>query len=204
MMTRVLIATSQPILAKGFEAILSGENFQITDSCTDIAQAFEAIHRNRPEVALLDIALCASIDVIAELRKSAPHCQLVLWGTKIHPNQADEAVRLGARGVLPADVSPAQLIEALDIVVSFPAAQPTPGALVQSLCDSLERDLIALVGHGLKNDEIAILMHSDQNTVDKALRSASRRLGAQDRYELALYGLSTVNDNFKDKLQTEI
>jgi len=57
-----------------------------------------------------------------------------------------------------------------------------------------ERRLIALVSAGMNDDEIGAILHHDKGTVSRLIKSVSHRLGAKDRYELVLYGLSSVND----------
>ena len=141
--------------------------------------------------------------VIGELRIAAPHCQLVLWSRNLSQEEAEDAIRLGARGVIPADVSPAQLIEAIHMLATFPLPQPTPGSVMRRLCNPTERQIIALVGCGMKNTEIATMMRTDESTVNKLVKSVSRRLGVQDRYELALYGLSAGNEPLQTEMETQ-
>ena len=50
------------------------------------------------------------------------------------------------------------------------------------------------VRDGLNNQEIAAAMRSDEATVHELLKNLAHRLGAEDRCELALYGLSTLNE----------
>jgi DNA-binding NarL/FixJ family response regulator len=193
-MTNVLIATNEPVLARGFEAILKGNGLEIADICLDVVQVFDCVQRCRPEVAILDIAAAHLTDVVLQLRKLAPQCQLLIWPRQISLEQAQEVVRLGARGVVPVNVTPLELVEMLDVLTSFPAPEPTLAALVQHVCTPFERKLIALVGCGMKNAEIAALMRSDAGMVEKVIRTLSRRLGVKDRYELALYGLSVTGE----------
>ena len=108
--------------------------------------------------------------------------------------QAVVAMQLGAMAVLPSNISPAHLIEAMDMLVTFPPLKTAPGATMKNLCDPNERRLIALVSAGMNDDEIGAILHQDKGTVNRLIKSVSNRLGAKDRYELVLYGLSSVND----------
>ena len=192
-MTRVLIATNEPVLARGFEAILSGGGLEMVDVCTDIAQLVESLRRCRPDAAILDMAVMPPLTVMVELRKLAPECQLLVWPRQISQVQAEELLKLGARGVLPSDVTPEVLIATLNMISSFPV-EATPASLVKQVCNPGEREIISLVGRGMKNNEIAALVRSDIRTVDQQVKTLSRRLGVQDRYELALYGLSIAGE----------
>ena len=193
-MTNVLIATNEPVLARGFEAVLKGNGLEVADICFDVVQLFDSVHRCHPEIAILDIEASHLNDVVVELRKAAPKCQLLIWPRQISMEQAQEVVRLGARGVLPINIKPAELVETLDMLAHFPGPVPTPGTVVQHVCSPYERKLIALVGCGMKNVEIAAVMRADEGAVDNVVKTVSRRLGVRDRYELALYGLSMASE----------
>ncbi|HEY1338562.1 MAG TPA: response regulator [Bryobacteraceae bacterium] len=192
-MTTVLIATTEPVLAKGLETILVAGEIEIAGICTDITELMDQFNRAAPDVAILDAPVLPALDVIAELRRLWPKTQLVMWPRQLSAEQASEAVRLGARGVLPPNAPPARLVEAVNLLAGFPAAAAAPGAQVGSTCSAAELQAVALVGHGMNNQEIAAVMHFDEAAVDKLLKSVSQRLGAQDRCELALYGLSAIN-----------
>jgi DNA-binding NarL/FixJ family response regulator len=189
-MTSVLIATNEPVLARGFEAILAGNGLEVVDICTDVVHLFESFQRCRPGIAILDMAVVPLTSVMVELRKLAPQCQLLVWLRQISEEQSQSILRSGARGVLPADVTPEVLLAALKLLTSSPPPEATPAAIVKHVCNPMEKRIISLVGCGMKDNEIAALVGADVRAVDQQVRSLSRRLGAQDRYELALYGLS--------------
>jgi len=192
-MTTVLIATNEPVLARGFEAILSAGGLHIAGICTDIGQIFDTFRRSRPDIAILDAAVTPLSAVIIDLRKLAPRCRLLAWPRAMSQAQAQELVRLGAHGVLPSDVTPDVLVNTLNLLASFPESEPAPAALVKHVCSPVEQQIIALVGCGMLNHEIAAVVQSDARAVDEQVKALSRRFGAQDRYELALYGLSISN-----------
>jgi len=65
---------------------------------------------------------------------------------------------------------------------------------VDIACSDDERKLVTLLGYGLTNEEIAAAMGADKSTVQKMLGSVSDVLGADDRMELAIYGLSKLKE----------
>src|SRR5262249_12311908 len=188
-MTNVLIATPEPMLAEGFETILTTAGLDVVEICRDAVQLFDAVRRSRPDVILLDSRMPPGIHLLVELRREWPCSQLLLWVRDLSSLDPQAAIGFGARGVLPSTTSPAQLTEAVHMVTLFPAGR-TATALVNHVCDQAERQLIGCLGRGMNSDEIAAVMHSDQATVDRQVKSIADRLGVRDRYELALYGLS--------------
>jgi DNA-binding NarL/FixJ family response regulator len=179
-MIRVLIATNEPIRAKGLEVVLMAGGLEIAAVCNDVFELFESLPSCRPDIAVLDLGGLSAEHVIPDLHRLAPRCRFVSW-----PRQT-------------LSDSPADLVDGLILMAQFPTPDPAPSALVNRACSERERELIALVGHGLNNDEIAVAVGSDRSTVQKLVRNLSDRLGAGDRCELALYGLSKLNEADQD------
>jgi DNA-binding NarL/FixJ family response regulator len=194
---RVLIATNEPVLARGFAAILASGGLEVVDVCTDVGRIVDSFVRCQPQIAILDMAVAPLHTFLIELRRLGPTCQLLVWPRQISEFQAKELVRLGARGVLPNDVTAEALLATIRMLNSFPPQDPTPSALVKQVCDARERQILSLVGCGMKNHEIAILVRTDARTVDQKIQSLASRLRVQDRYELALYGLSIANEGMQ-------
>jgi DNA-binding NarL/FixJ family response regulator len=191
---RVVIATNEPVLARGFEAILTSGGLETAGVCTDMVHVFQVVLQQRPDVVILDMALGQTQTILLELRKTAPACHLVVWPRQISEVEAKHLVKQGARAVLPSDVTPEVLVATLRMLDAFPPTDSTPASLVKQVCTPLERQILSLVGCGMKNEEIAALVRTDRQTVDQQIRNLSHRLGVSDRYELALYGLSIANE----------
>jgi DNA-binding NarL/FixJ family response regulator len=192
MKDRILIATNEPMLAKGLETTLLAGGLGVCGICSDVFELFDSLLRLRPDIVILDMPVLPTPGAVTELRLLAPRCQFVVWPRTIARAGTDEAIRSGARGVLPADASPARLAEVLRLIVNFPEPDGGVSDLVNLTCTPLERQCLAMAGHGLNNQEIAAAVNADESTVHRLLCNVSDRLGAGDRYELALYGLSTI------------
>jgi DNA-binding NarL/FixJ family response regulator len=185
-MTRVLIATNQPIKATGLEAILIAGGMDVVAVCHDVFEIFECLHQCRPDVAVLDTPVLLAPEVIQDLRRLAPQCQLVGWPQ------------------LTLSDSPARVVEALLMMANFSGRAPSPSALVNLACSTNEREIISLAGYGLNTEEIAAAKGCDRSTVQQLLRSVGDRLGTEDRYDLALYGLSTLNEAEQEEGSIEV
>jgi len=175
-MSRVLIATDQAVLAAGMQEVLAEGGIDVVAVCQDILELFEALPATRPDVAILDANILPSEDVLRELYRVAPKCQWIDW-PKLR--QAESAERL---------------VQIIHMMANFSGPEPTPETLVRMVCEPSERELMQLVGYGLDNQEIAAVMCADQSEVQRQISSLSSRLGAVDRYELVLYGLSTLKE----------
>jgi DNA-binding NarL/FixJ family response regulator len=185
MMTRILIGTNKPIMAKGLEDLLTAGGLEVAGICHDVFELFEKLPGSRADIAILDKQVLPAPEVILDLRRIAPQCQFLTW-----PEQS-------------ASDSPGRLADALNLMTQF-SAPASPATLMNLGCNERERELITLVGHGLNNEEIASSVGSDPSTVHKRLKDLSEKLGTQDRCELALYGLSTLGEknSWKDGIET--
>src|SRR5947209_824663 len=130
-MNRVLIATNEPILAKGLETILIASGLEIAGVCHDVFEVFEHLQRCRPDIAVLDLPILTAPDVIQDLRRLVPKCQFVLW-PRLGPNESIE-----------------RLVDAMSIVARYSETNPSPCSFVNNACSESERQLISLVGYGL-------------------------------------------------------
>ena len=193
-MIRVLLATNEPVLAEGIQTILSDGGLKVVAVCSDVCELFESVHRTNPEIAIVDLPVLPRPEVIRELRRMAPKCQFVLWPRPSAWPELQEAVAAGARGVLTAHPSPARILEAMNMMADFAEPAPKPATVVNSTCNAAEKQCLALAGYGLNSQEIAAVTKFDSVAVEQLMQEVSRRLGAGDRYELALYGLSTLKE----------
>jgi two-component system nitrate/nitrite response regulator NarL len=158
------------------------------------------------DIILLDSDLdgTANLDFLHEMVASAkPARLLVLTGTAdLEAHYC--AMRLGAMGLVlkerPADV----LVKAIEKVyagevwldrsavarvlrgVSNGGSEDADGARIASLTER-ERDVIAVIGEGLKNKQIAERLFISETTVRHHLSSIFEKLGVSDRLELLVY-----------------
>lgn len=159
-----------------------------------------------PDVILLDLELSdgTSVDFIPILLQAAPASRvLVLTGT---PGIAlyRRALELGARGLVRKEQPPETLLRAIERVRNGevwiePALMQDTLATPQHLANDSdikgriaslsprEREIVALIGQGLKNKPIAARLFLSERTVHSHLASIFRKLSVADRTELALF-----------------
>jgi len=121
------------------------------------------------------------------------------------------ALRAGASGFLGKGVEPVELLDAIRVVAAGDAllspkatkglidrllAQPSDGAadLVGADLDVLterEREVVALVAHGLTNDDIAARLYVSPLTAKTHVNRAMTKLGVRDRAQLVVIAYRT-------------
>ena len=121
----------------------------------------------------------------------------MLWGEALTGEFAFQAMQLGVRGILAGTISIEGLLAALENVHR--------GVLCfeQELMDSVlahtrvtltrrQGQIVSLVSQGFKNKEIATAMGITEGTVKVYLYKLFRKLGMNDRLDMALYGLKNL------------
>lgn len=200
-MIRVVIADDQEMVRMGFELILAAaEGIEVVASCPDGAAAVEAIRREQPDVALLDIRM-PKLDGLSVARSVARSTRVVIVTTFGDDSYVDEALEVGAVGFLLKDSGPDLLVAAVraaaagDALISpqltvallqrrggARASAPVTG--IDQLTDR-ELEVARLVAHGLTNAEIQAELVVSLGTVKSHLSNIQSRLGARNRVEIA-------------------
>jgi len=206
---RVLLADDQTLIRSGIRSLLEAEDdIEVVAEAADGRQAVTLAAEHRPDIALIDIQMPV-LDGIEATRQIVADERLGRVRVVILTNFGlDEyifrALRAGAAGFLLKDTEPAGLLEALQVVmrgdallspaitrrlVSEFVARP-PDAVAATGMEGLtnrEREVVALVAHGLSNGEIAEAMVLSPTTAKTHVSRAMIKLGARDRAQLVVF-----------------
>jgi DNA-binding NarL/FixJ family response regulator len=209
MLIRVLLADDQPLIRSGIRALLDAEDdIEVVAEAADGQQGVALAREHRPDIALIDIQMPV-LDGIEATRQIVEDERLAGVHVVILTNYGlDEyifrALRAGASGFLLKDTEPAELLQALRVVMHGDAllspavtrklisefvARP-PDALASADMEALthrEREVAGLVAYGMSNDEIAAAMVLSPTTVKTHVSRAMTKLGARDRAQLVVF-----------------
>jgi DNA-binding NarL/FixJ family response regulator len=197
-MTRILLYSDEPILARGLESVLRQvEAFELLPACSTVAGVVDQVSHGGPDLVLMDLTPEITFAVLSELKHAMLTCKIVLWVNTISTELAFQAMGLGVRGILrktlPTDlqVKCLQKVQAGELwfekalTDSFLCARRV--ALTQR-----EGQLVSLLSQGLKNKEIATTLMISEGTVKVYLSRLFQKVGVKDRFELALFGLKNL------------
>ncbi len=212
-MIRVLLADDQALIRSGIRALLDAEDdIEVVAEARDGREAVALALEHRPDIALVDIQMPVT-DGIEATRQIVADPRLAAVRVVILTNfEFDEyifrALRAGASGFLLKDTQPGELLHALRVamrgdallspavtrrLISEFVARP-PDAVPAAGMDALtnrEREVVALVAHGLSNDEIAAAMVLSPATAKTHVSRAMIKLGARDRAQLVVFAYQT-------------
>ncbi len=207
-MISVVLVDDQPLIRTGIRALLDAEDdIDVVAEAGDGRQGVDRAVEHRPDVVLMDVQMPV-MDGIEATRRIAGDTRLADTHVVILTNYGlDEyvfnALRAGASGFVVKDTEPADLLQALRVAVRGDAllspavtrrlisefvARP-PDAVSTAGLDRLtprEREVLALVAHGLNNDEIAARMFLSPTTAKTHVSRAMSKLQARDRAQLVV------------------
>ncbi|MEW2134958.1 response regulator transcription factor [Streptomyces sp. NPDC005435] len=207
-MIRVLLADDQSLVRAGFGALLGAQpDIAIAGEAADGAEALRQVRELRPDVVLMDIRMPV-LDGLAATRRitedpALADVKVIMLTTFELDEYVFEAIRSGASGFLVKDTEPDELVRAVRAVVDgdallspgvtrrliaeFAARSKEPAAAdaLARLTDR-EREVMALVGIGLSNEEIARRLVVSPLTAKTHVSRAMVKLGARDRAQLVV------------------
>jgi DNA-binding NarL/FixJ family response regulator len=198
-MSRVLLYTTVPILAKGLAAVLSSvPEFDLVTVCSNAAQLPQAVSLTAPDLVVIDMDEETSFDRLIDVRRAmSPPGKVILWIHAISPELGYQAMRLGVRGILRKTLGTEFIVKCLQKVADgecwFEEALTSSFVDIKAIrLTNRESQLISLISQGHKNKEIADALFIAEPTVKIYLSRLFRKVGAKDRFELALYGLRNM------------
>ncbi|MER5861790.1 response regulator transcription factor [Kitasatospora sp. NPDC002040] len=203
---RVLIVDDEILVRSGLGLIVgSAADLEVVGDCSG-GQAEEKVVQLRPHVVLLDIRMPDQdgISVLRRLR-ALPHPPAVAMLTTFDTDEyIGTALRAGAAGFMLKDTAPEQLVHAVRVLaaggsVLSPTVTRTvisgyvegggPDAESAALTRGLtgrELDVLALLGEGLSNAEIADRLFLGTGTVKDHISAILGKLGAANRVQAAV------------------
>ena len=209
-MTRVAVVDDQQLVREGFALILGAQpDLEVVLQAEDGGRFLDGVRADpRIDVALVDIRMPV-LDGLAATRALAavPHAPAVIVVTTFEDDAyVLDAIAAGARGFLLKRCSGRQLVDAVRTVAaggSILSAEVT-GAVLDRVratgpattadltaydLTPREREVLALVGAGLNNTEIAARLHLSMSTVKSHVTNVLAKTGCRDRVHAAILAI---------------
>ncbi len=204
-MIRLLIVDDHPVVREGLRSFLGRRpDLEVVGEAGDVDSAVREAERAQPDLVLLDLMLPGGGGVAAtkQLQALDPAPRVLVLTSFVSDEQALGAVRAGAAGWLGKDVPPAELESAIRTVarggsVLDPAiagrllsevGSPGGGDGLDQLTPR-EREVLALLGLGRTNRELAQELYVSEKTVKTHVSSILSKLRLSDRTQAALFAV---------------
>ncbi|MFC0532464.1 response regulator [Phytohabitans kaempferiae] len=194
--------------------ILTAGGIDVVAEAADGAEAVAAVRRLRPDVALMDIRMPVmdGLEAARRVLEHAPECRVLMLTTFDLDRYVYAALAAGASGFLLKDVTPEHLVAAVRLVDTGDAllapsitrrlverfasagnGPAGPPAIHRDLAGLTprEREVLALMGRGLSNAEIAAALTLSEATVKTHAAHIFGKLGLRDRAQAVVLAYET-------------
>lgn len=205
---RVLLVDDEAVIRAGVRAILAHDpGIEVVAEAADGREGVEAARAYRPDVALVDIRMPVmdGLDAAAEMRRASPGTGVVVLTTFGEEEYVVRALAEGADGFLLKTGDPRELVMGVRAVAEGgaflsprvarrvlaelergrSARRVAAGARLGALT-AREREVLALLGAGLSNQEIGRRLFLVEGTVKGHVSAILQRLGVRNRVEAAV------------------
>lgn len=195
---RAALVTDQPLLAEGLNsAFARSGQFELVGSYSKTADLMDLLPALALDLIVIDAGPDISFPLLSEMIAATPASKVVLLSRTPTPEQMYHAQEIGAAALLPTCFPVNHLLSCLEQVAHGESifdytARSGRTASKAIRLTKRESELVALVSQGLKNKEIAACLGISEGTVKIYFSKLFQKVGANDRLELALFGLKNA------------
>jgi DNA-binding NarL/FixJ family response regulator len=216
---RVLVVDDQVLVRAGVATLLRTAGHEVVGEAANGHDATRLAERLRPDVILMDIRMprLDGIEATERILRTNPAARIVMLTTFAEDADVYGSLRAGAIGYLLKDCEPEIMIDAvrraargepllapaiLHRIVARAVEAHTTAPIdtpALALLTDRERQVLALVGAGLSNTEIADRLHLGITTVKSHVSALMEKLKLRNRVQSAVvaHRLGLVDDNFR-------
>ena len=203
MTTRVVVADDQDAVRSGLVLILgTAPDLEVVGEARDGLQAVAVARDLRPDVVLMDIRMPGRDGIAATRDIVAEGGSVLILTTFDIDEYVFGALRAGAAGFLLKDVDATGLIDAVRtvargdgviapavtrrLIAAFAATTPALDLAALGTLTARERDVLAAIGQGRSNAEIATDLGMAESTVKTHVSRVLGKLGVRTRVQAAI------------------
>lgn len=200
---RVLVVDDHRLVRAGLAGLVGDDpGLEVCGQAADGAEAVALVTALRPDVVLMDLSMPVmdGVEATRAVLAVRPRTRVLVLTSFAEHDRVREALTAGAVGYLLKDSEPGALLAAVRAAADGQvpldprvAAALLPGVRPSTPVDALEglsrreREVLALVGAGLANKQVARRLGITERTVKAHVGSIFRRIGVADRTSAALW-----------------
>jgi DNA-binding NarL/FixJ family response regulator len=208
---RVVVSDDHPVVRQGLRSLLEAEGFAVVGEASDGDEAVRLVAETKPDVLLTDLVMPGTdgIEAIRRVRAGNVPVGILVLTSFSGAEQVIPAIQAGADGYLLKDAGPAALTDAIravhrgepmlspevaGVVMARVAADAGPAAEPAAHPDldrltAREREVLAGLGRGLSNRQLAAELFVSEKTVKTHVSSVLAKLRLSDRTQAALFAV---------------
>jgi len=204
---RIMIVDDHAVIRTGLRMLIEQDStMKVVAMAGNCAEALEQLPKEPPDMIILDLVLGEEdgLNLLPTLREKSPKTRILILTGVLNSDAHRAAIRKGAMGIVLKEHAADLLLKAIKkvndgevwidrsmmgmVIQEFakPSHKDPEVAKIEELT-SREREVIELVGEGLKNKQIAERLFISETTVTHHLSSVFSKLDVSDRLELIIY-----------------
>lgn len=197
-MIRIILVDDHAVVRTGYRRLLSAEaDFAVVGEAASAHEANALVHKEQPDVALVDLSLKGSsgLEAIRSILSRQPGLRVLVLSMHDSAGHITQALKSGAHGYLTKHSEPEEVIAGIRRVVTggrvfssdiahLVKNEPSPGAAIIDNLTPREFEVLRLLVHGESAQNIASSMHLSPKTVLNYLTLIRQKLDADNDFKL--------------------
>lgn len=203
---RILLIDNQVVVRSGLRMLIESQSgLKVIGEAGTCTEALTIAAREQPDIILLDMDSDGGLDLLPKLLTAAKEARVLMLASGRDLEAYQHAVRLGAMGLVLKDIAAEDFIKAIKKIhagevwldrlmtanvlakMARGGEQTNPEMAKNATLTEREREVISVIGEGLKNKQIASRLFISETTVRHHLTSIFAKVGVSDRLELIIY-----------------
>ena len=204
---KILIVDDHPMMREALVTALSDEaDMKVVGEATDGAEGLKLAVECKPDVILMDLLMpgMGGLEAIARICEAIPEARIIVVTSLEDEDKILSAIQAGALGYFPKTAPRTFLLEAIRKVADgipylpsgiavklFKGIRGTKALGGRSAIDepltSRQDEILALIGEGRSDQEIAKVLHLEEATVRSHVHRILQRLGVENRAKAVAY-----------------
>ena len=204
---RVLVADDHPVVRKGLQALLEGqEHLRLVGEARDGDEALCKARELKPHVVVMDITMpgMSGLTVTEVLRRELPQIKVLILSVHHNKEYIFRVIQAGAHGYVSKEAPPEEVLRAIGSVFAdepFFSEDIARAALKEFVASggkkepfahltSREREVLVQIAEGQSNKEIARRLDVGVRTIETHRERIMRRLGIHSVAGLTKYAIA--------------
>lgn len=202
-MIRIALADDHHVVRQGIRALLEGvKDFRVVGEAADGKEMVELVMRERPDLALVDVAMpqLNGIEACRRIVRDLPAVKVLVLSMYTAEEYVREALAAGASGYLVKDSAADELVEAIRVVargerflspaVAHIAAKGGVAATPLDRLTTREREVLQLIAEGNSNKAIAARLTLSVKTIEAHRTNLMAKLDIHDTASLTRFAIA--------------
>jgi DNA-binding NarL/FixJ family response regulator len=204
---RILIADDHTLFRKGIRQVLQlEEDIEVVGEAATGRETLDRARALMPDVILMDVTMpdMDGVEATRTLHREMPHVGILFCTMHDNDELVFAGLKAGGRGYILKESDPETMLRAVHAVAhgesllgpsvahkvlrQFAEGPPAIASLGDELTER-ERQVLALIGDGRNNREIAQLLCISEKTVKNHISNIFSKLHLRDRAQAVLYAI---------------